>query len=353
MTRICLTLLLAFCDLASTLLFAEKPNWTFTEEQLRLFAPPLEADAETMCEWVRMLESPVPNDTKLWGSRDKYREQVQLMRIMACRAILATEPSFALEEKAWWMLWFPYVLLSEQNQNEWLPKMKAVYDELTELSHKKGEVLDQQTTLYLRLRGAFLDSILEKDKSFLPNGDKLLDEIGRFVEKHRQLDSLGTSLYDAQSRALKAMVAVDEKYGQIQTDSRAEWKECVIQNEDRLQLPMWYHMLFPLDPYNTPEKQVEAYRLIEKFHTLIDTNNETKRFDAEGVRTLYHLQTMLFSSLIDANEAANIPRLRAYLETLEKKNDPQLSTILYSGYRNIWNKKLPWCLAIIDVSVFV
>jgi len=342
MTRTLPFLLACLCS-ASLLFSAEQPNqpnWTFTEEQLRLFNPPLDADAETMLQWTGMLERPIPRDTEPFGGFDKYREHVSLMRIMVGRAILDTDPPFELEREAWYHLWFPYVILTQQNRNEWLPKWKAVYDELTELSRKKGDVLDQQTILYLDLRGrTFFRDILEMDRGFLPHGDVVLGEIDNFMKTHRELDRLMSGLYSAKSGVLQAMGTVDEKYLQVLADFRAEMRELVIQNEDRLQSPFWFHLLYPEEPYDTPEKQVEAYRLIEKFQKLIDSNEETKRFDPEGVRSLYNSQIHFFSSLVRA-DLTNIPRLQAYLETLEKKNDPQLDAILFSGYRTIWIQTL-------------
>ena len=339
MTRFTLPLLIVCLIGADTFVSAETPNWTFTEEQLRLFTPPMDADAESMLEWCRMLESPIPKDTELYGGFDKYREHVQLMRIMICRAILATDPPFDLEEDAWWNLWYPYVVFCEQNQGEWLPKMKAVYDELTGLSRKKGETLDQQTTLYLHVRAAFFISILGMDKEFLPHGEKLLGEIDKFMKNHREFDCLMEELYAAKSRTLQAAITADEKYMQIQADFKAEQKALILQNEDRLQSPIWFHLLYPEEPYDTPEKQAAAYRLIDKFQKLIDTNETTKRFDSDGVQLIYNDQIMLFLSLIYADKA-NIAKLQTYLDALEKKNDPQLRGILYSGYRNIWSSKL-------------
>ena len=331
--------------LFATVAFAEttkesKLDWKFSEEQLRLFHPPLDADAEKMLDWTGSLESPIPRDTEKWGGHDKYREHVQLMRIMVSRAILATDPPLELESKAWYHLWFPYVLLSKQNQSEWLPKWKAVYDELTELSRKKGDVLDEQTVLYLDVRGrAFFSDILELDKNFLPHGEILLAEIDNFLKKHRELDNLMADINAAKSGVLRAMGTVDEKYQQMLADFRAEMKELVIQNEDRLKMPFWFYLLYPDDPYDTPKKQAEAYRLIEKFQKLIDTNEDTKRFDSEGIQSLYNRQIDLFSSLVRA-DLANIPKLQTYLDALEKKNDPQLEDILYSGYRTIWASTL-------------
>ena len=332
--------------LLTATIFAEttkesKPNWTFTEEQLRLFNPPLDADAEKMLEWTRSLESPIPKDTKPYGGFEKYREHVQLMRIMVSRAILATNPPFELEKKAWQSLWFPYYVLSlEHNQSEWLPKWKTVYDELTELSRKKGDIFDQQTILYLNVRGKlFFRHILELDKNFLSQGEIVLGEIDNFMKKHRALDSVTGELYDIKISVLETLSAVDEKYKKMQADFKAEMKTLFLQNEDRVQSPFWFHLLYPDDTYDTPEKQAEAYRLIEKFQKLIDTNEETKRFDAKDIRSLYNHQITLFSSLIYA-DLANIPKLQAYLDTLEKKNNLQLKDILYGGYHSIWNPKL-------------
>ena len=336
MIRTILSLFVCLCLTAT--LAAEVPNWTFTEEQLRLFNPPKDADAEKMLQWTNSLESPIPRDTEPYGGYDKYREHVQLMKIMACRAILATNPPFELEQTAWSGLWFPYYLLTLENRDEWLPKMKEVYDELIVLSRKKGEVLDQQTVLYLSRREAFFRSIIGNDKNFLSNGDELLNEIGNFIKKHRIFDHLMNGLYGAKSGVLRTMGGVDEKYQQMLAAFNAEMKELVIQNENSLQSPVWYHLFYPESPYDA-EKQAEAHRLIEKMQNLIDTNEETNRFDTEGVRWLYRHQTRLFSSLV-FYDRANIPILQTYLCAIEKKNDPQLNSVLYDGYRDIWNPKL-------------
>jgi peroxiredoxin len=97
---------------------------------------------------------------------------------------------------------------------------------------------------------------------------------------------------------------------------------------------MWYHLFYPSE-YGTPEQQAEAFRLIEKFQELIDTN----RFDAEGVRWLYIHQTRLFSSLVFA-DIRHIPKLQAYLAAVENRNPPQRNETLFSGYRDIWRYKL-------------
>jgi peroxiredoxin len=97
-------------------------------------------------------------------------------------------------------------------------------------------------------------------------------------------------------------------------------------------------LYYPEDPYDTSEKHAEAYRLIEKFQKMIDANEETKRFDAEGVMSLYYHQIALFSSSVYA-DLSNIPKLQAWLETLEKKNEPQLNDIIWGGYRYIWAYK--------------
>jgi len=337
-TRIAFFLVVCLCW--TTTLAAEVPKWTFTEEQLRLFNPPMDADAEAMLEWCRLLEMPIPKDLKPYGGFDKYREQVQLMRIMVSRAILATDPPLELEKRAWNNLWFPYYVLSkEHNQNEWLPKMKAVYDELTELSRKKGEVLDQQTVSYLSLRGVFFLYISGLEKEFFSRADELIGEIDNFMNKHRKFDNLMSGLYSAKSNVLQIMSDVDEKYRKVQVDFKAEMKELFLQNKNYTQSPKWFHLLYPEDPYNTPDKQAEAYRLIKMCQNLIDTNEETKQFDTDDVQELYCHQSILFSSLVAA-DLANIPKLQAYLTALEKKNDPQLNEILFCGYRDIWRYKL-------------
>ena len=327
----------------ATVTFAEttketKPTWTFTEEQLRLFHPPLDADAEKMLDWTGSLESPIPRDTEKWGGHDKYREHVQRMRIMVSRAILAIDPPLELEKHAWGNLFFPYSRLSKQNQSEWLPKMKAMYDELTALSRKNGEVLDQQTAAYISLRGSFFLYISGMEKNFLSQADELIGEIDNWMKKHRELDNLMSDIYGAKSLVLRTMSDVDEKYKQQQADLKTEMKELVLQNEDRLQSSFWFHLLYPEDPYDTPEKQAEVYRLIEKFQKLIDTNEETKRFDADSVKRLYYHQITLFSSLVFSDKT-NISKLQAYLDAIEKKNDPQLISVLYGGYRNLWTAK--------------
>ena len=343
-----LPLLLVCLCTAGALFSAEKPNWTFTEEQLRLFQPPLDADAEKMLDWCNRLESPIPKDTKPYGGFDKYREHVQLMRIMVCRAIFATDPPLELEQMAWRTLWFPYYLLCEKNPDEWLPKLKAVYNELVALSRKKGEVLDEQTVLYLSTRreflsnGDFFSNIVKKDKDFLAYGEELLDETGKLMKKIHQFDNLERELYRIKNSVYQGMSAVDAKYEKLQADFKAEMKELVIQNEDRLQSPWWYELLLPEEPFDTPEKQAEVYRLIEKFQRLLDTNDETKRFDPEpddGIGWLYRFQAELFESLVDT-DAAHLPRLQAYLEALEKKNDPLSDIARIIGYSKVWYAKL-------------
>ncbi len=339
MRRIFLAGILVGFGLVHTLFSAERAVWTFTEEQIRLFVPPLEAEAEQMLEWAVSLERPIPRITRPWGGYDAYREQVQLIKIMICRAILATDPAFALEERAWLNLWFPHYFLAEKNPGEWLPKKKAVYEELAELSRQKGEVLDQQTLLYLRVRELFLRYAIEEDKDSFSLGEKLYGEVDHFMKNHRQLDETLERLYSVKTQVLRALGNVEEKYRTIQADFKAEMKEFVLQNEDRLPTPFLFHLLYPADPYDTPEKQAEAYRLIEKLQKLIDTNDETKRFDSNGVEGLYNHQISLFWSLVDADEA-NFSQLLTYLEALEKKNDPRGNDAFSFGYRTVYTKKL-------------
>ena len=328
----------------------EKPHWTFTEEQLRLFNPPLDADAQTMLQWTRSLERPIPEKTHLWGGSDKYREQVGLMRIMVSRAILASDPPLELEQSAWRTLWFPYWLLCRQNLDEWLPKMKTVYDELVSLSRKKGEILDKQTILYLSTRreflcdGEFLSEVVKRDKDFLVYGEEILEETGSFLRKDIPFDNLKRELYRINASVYHGMSAVDEKYEKIYADFKAEMKQLVIQNEDRLQSPWWYELLLPEEPFDTLEKQAEAHRLIEKFQKLIDTDEETQRFtsDPDGdsnIAWLYRFQAELFETLIEADRE-NLPKLQAWLTTLEKKCDPQSYIASFIGYCIVWQEKL-------------
>ena len=347
MTRFILPLIFV-CLATGTLFSAEKPNWTFTAEQQRLFNPPLDADAEKMLEWTDLLERPIPKDTEAWGGHDKYREQVQLMRIMVSRAILATDPPLELEKMAWRSLWFPYFLLAKQNPDEWLPKLKAVYNELSALSLKKGEVFDEQTVLYLSTRreflsdGDFLSDTAKRDKDFLAYGEKLLDEVGKLMQKNHRFDNLERELYRIKNDVYRGMSAVDEKYIKLQADFKAEMKKLVIQNEDCILSPWWYELLLPEAPFDAPEKRAEADRLIEKFQQLLDTNEETKRFDTEptdSIGWLYRFQVSLFENLVEA-DTANIPRLLAHLEALEKKSDTWFDFVFFVGYSTIWSKKL-------------
>jgi len=326
------------------------PHWTFTEEQLRLFNPPKDADAEKMLQWTRSLERPIPRDIEPYGGYDKYREHVQLMRIMACRAILATDPPLELEQTAWRTLWFPYFLLCKQNPDEWLSKMKAVFNELTELTRKKGEVLDEQTVLYLSTRGEilsngdFVSDIVKRDKDFLVYGDELLADVSRFLEKYHLFGNLKRELYRIKSSVYQGMSAVDEKYEQMLTDFNAKMRELVIQNEDSLKSPWWYELLLPEEPFDCPEKQAEAYRLIEKFQKVLDATDGTNRFDPkyepdDGIGWLYRFQAELFESLIEADRT-HLPQLQAYLEALEKKNDPLAEMARHIGYDTVWHAKL-------------
>ena len=333
-------LLVCLCT-ASLLFSAEQPNqpnWTFTEEQLRLFNPPVDADAEAMLQWINPLETRTPRDTEPYGGFDKYREHVSLMQIMISRAVLATDPPFELERTAWHNLWHPYSVLARQNRDEWLPKTKAVYDELTALSRKKGEVLDQQTVFYLIYRASFLGTIFLMDRSFLPHGEGLLGEINNFMERHRDLDDLKYGLFFAKTSLLMPMGMVDSKYQQMLADFAAEMRELVSQNEDRVQSPSWFGLLSPASPYDA-EKQAEAFRLIEMFQHLIDTNEETNRFDAAGIRSLYSRQVILFTPLI-RYDRANIPKFQTHLDALEKKGDPQLNDVILTGYRILWMRAL-------------
>jgi thiol-disulfide isomerase/thioredoxin len=292
------------------------------------------------------LDRPHPEDFEPYGGPENWRKQIQLMRIMVGRAILATNPPFELEKKAWHCLWFPYLVLSKEvNRDEWLPKMKATYDELTELSRKKGEVLDEQTAMYFTYRAVFLHYITELDHDFLSHADKLLGEIGNAMKKHREFDRLAEQLYEAKNRIFSAMSEVgviNEKYRKLWSEFSAEQTELVWQNEDRLQTTSWYRLMQPSRPYDTPEKQAEVYRWIEKYQKLIDTNEETKRFETRDVNVIVFYQGELFTSLIQTDETL-IPKFLTFLEALERKidpNDQQLNYYFSSGYRNIAENKV-------------
>ena len=337
----------------TTVVYAEgtkdtMPNWTFTEEQLRLFNPPLDADAEAMLQWITAREFPTPEDTEPWGGPDKYREHIQLIKIMACRAILAADPPFVLKRSAWSNLHTAHHRLCILNQDEWLPKTKVIYDELTALSRERGEVLDEQATLHLFNRTLFFRTIIERDKNFLPYGEELLGEADDFIRKYHGFDHLGWQLYNIKNIVLQAMGTADEGHAQTLADFVAERRELIRQNEDRLQSVSWYTWLYPFinsgRPYDTPEQQEEARRVVEKFQHLIATNEETQRFDADGIELLYRWLRNLFHSLV-FGDAENIPKLQAFIDTLEKAalenpGDPQLNKALYDGYLTFWNVNL-------------
>ena len=115
MTRTILSLFVCLCWTGT--LAAEVPKWTFTEEQLQLFSPPMDATIEQMRTWADRLERPIPNDTEKWGGRDKYHERVALLRIDIAKQIIASEPNDSqLLSLAWGDLRFPYSTLARQDK---------------------------------------------------------------------------------------------------------------------------------------------------------------------------------------------------------------------------------------------
>ena len=337
-----LLLAVAVMLFAVTTAVAETPQWTFTEEQLQLFQPPINADAENMLTWISGKEFPTPQNTELWGGPEKYREHIQLMKIMISRTILAIDPPPTLERRAWSYLRLAHDRLCNLNQDEWLPKTKAVYAELVALSRKKGEVFDEQAVRYLNVRGDFFYIILENDKNSLVTGDELLGEVDNCIKKYHQFDRLLERLYWIKGETLQVMGTVDEKYAQKYDDFVTERNELIRQNEDRLQSALWYSWLYPFinvgRPYETPELQAEACLVIDKFQKLLDTNEETKRFDVEGIELLYRWQRNLWHSLVWGNDTY-LPQLQAYLAILEKKDDPLSNNSLCYGYSVIFRNK--------------
>ena len=139
--------------------------WHFTEEQLRLFSPPMDATIVEMREWADRLERPIPNDTEKWGGRQKYRELVALLRIDIAKQIIASKPDDdQIISSAWHMQWFPHLILAKQDKAN-IPQFENLYAEMKEQNDLRGRKCDIFTVNLMGTRGAVVRDLLDFDKS--------------------------------------------------------------------------------------------------------------------------------------------------------------------------------------------
>jgi peroxiredoxin len=219
-------LLSAFVTLLfATPIFAETPegsmkklDWKFSEADLRLFAPPMDATIEEMRAWADRLERPFPDNLlEKWGSLENYRERVALLKIDISKQIIASKPDDITLSLAWHMQWFPHYLLAQQESAN-IPKFENLYAELKQQNEAHGLKPDGFTNTLMSTRKAVVRDLLKLkfDEKYLALGEELIAEYDAILEKNPQPDArglLGTgAFYQSKADLLRELVKHDKKY---------------------------------------------------------------------------------------------------------------------------------------------
>ncbi|MDR1962522.1 MAG: hypothetical protein LBQ50_01945 [Planctomycetaceae bacterium] len=107
-----------FCLLFFSTVFADNELvWKFSNETIRLFAPPMDATAQEMLKWAERLEKPFPSNTDKWGGFEKFRKHVAMLRIDIADQIIFSKTDDHLFSMVLSGKWFPYLILIGQGVN--------------------------------------------------------------------------------------------------------------------------------------------------------------------------------------------------------------------------------------------
>jgi|GEM_PF-2247257 len=325
MIRIIPLLLVCLCT-TGALFSAEKPNWTFTEEQLRLFDPPMEATIEQMRTWADRLGRPIPADTEKWGGFEKYRERVALLRIDIAKQIIASKPDDLTLANAWGGQWFSYLILAQQDKTK-IPLLENYYEEMKQQNERHGRKYDQFTVNIMHVRSAPIRDILEltNDKKYLKLADELLAEY-EVLLKEKPLGKYAEEFYGNKFQFLDDLSQHDEKYRTAQSVFKEEMQKLLDTREDEMETTIFYYCCAPPAPFTTPEGQAVQREWMERIARLIAVTEDTeKRYG------LYRVKGNVLDDLY-RNDAATDEEYRVFIKDLEmqaNKKDEE-----YLGYAN-------------------
>ena len=306
--------------------FHKKLDWKFSEEDFRLFSPPLDATIEQMRMWADQLERQYPEDLEKWGGFEKYRERVARLQIDIARQILASKPEDDLVMIfAWSDQWFPHYILAQQDKTN-IPAFENFYAELKRQNDEHGRKLDRFTDDIMSTRYAVVRDLLELqfDKKYLALGDELLAEYDALLEG-KPLGEFAEGFYGDKECLLNNLAKLDEKYKPVVTAFRKEMRNLLIERENELETASLYFSFGPDEPFDTPEGQAVQQTWMERIATRIAVTE-----NAENRCNLYRVKGNILYNLYK-NNAVTDEEYLAYAKELEAQTGKDIH---HSSYMN-------------------
>ena len=287
-----------------------KLDWQFTEEQLRLFLPPMDATIAEMREWADRLHRPRPDTPEKWDEFEKYQERAALLRIDIARQIIASKPDDDhVLSSAWQMQSWGYVALARQKRTN-MPLLESFYEKLKQQSDLRGRKFDQFTAVLMHIRGIVIREFLWLDgnEKYLSLGEELLEEYDAFLAD-KPLGKHVEQFYADKNRLLVTLSRHEARYlpnhEKFQSTSRAfreEMREILDTRENELETAYLYFAYFiygSLAPFAaTPEGQAEQRALIERIARRIAATE-----DAHDRFMFYQVKEEVLWDLLENNAA--------------------------------------------------
>ncbi len=312
--------------------FQKKIDWQFSDEDKRLFDPPLDATIAEMREWMDKLERPIPADTEKWGGFKQYREKVAYLRINIADQIIATHPddrvfTFALAGK-----WFPYFILAKHDPAK-IPEFEAYYRELKEHNNKHGKKLDYFTSNVVRAREAIVRDLMEIDKKkYLPLAEELLAEYDEML-RETPLGKDAEEFYNGKQQLLYNLAKHEEKYKPVYETFCDNMREVVQTRENELETTILYYSFGPNDSYRTPEGQKAHRDWLARINRKIATETDPdKRYH------FYCIRGNVIDNLLNS-DAATEEELLAHVREIEKFSKWRYGHEVYNDYYTLFYRE--------------
>ena len=330
--------------LFATKIFAQEPGmersavpgqitWQFTEEQLRLFSPPMEATIEEMRGWHRQLERANPDNPEKWGGIAEYWEQVGQLRFDIARQIIASKPDDKTLHSEYVAQW--YAIIGRPPDRIDVSQLENFYVDLKRQNDERGRKLDWLTHRLMEARLATAVRLVTRhDTKYLSLVEELLAEFDTLLTE-RPLGKDAEPFYGSKFALLSLMTIHGEQFIAASSTFKDEMQEILDTRENELETAVFYRAFYPLESTETPEGQAKHRKWIERLVGRIAvTEDIQKRYGLHGVKG-QSIERLL------ENNAATEEEYRAYAQELETKYREQehVDVLIHAAYRFLFERE--------------